>query len=218
MPATPASTPDDATRQRLLDAGAVEFGSRGFRAATVRAIVARAGVNLAAVNYHFDGKLGLYTAVLQQCVAAAVQRFPPDLDVPPDATPEQRLYGFIRATLLRLLDDQACAWHGPMMAREFADPTPALDAVATSAIQPLAVHLAGILRDLAPKLDETSARLCGLSIIGQCFFHRFGRPMLMRLPATKRLPDLDTLATHITAFSLAAVRGLATPAKRKGSP
>lgn len=219
MPAQPTPAPDD-TRQRLIAAGAEVFGRKGFRAGTVREIITLAGVNLGAVNYHFTDKLGLYTAVLQHCVGSAVKRFPPDLGVTAQASPDERLRAFVRSTLLRLFEDRACAWHGPMMAREFADPTPALDAVAASAMQPLALHLAGIVRARAPHLDDEALHLCCLSIIGQCFFWGFGRPMLVRLPWVKRLPTVEVLTDHITRFSLAALTSLTSqgPKKRKSAP
>lgn len=203
----PAPTPlDDDTPQRLIAAGAEVFGRHGYKSATVRAIVLKAKANIGAVNYHFGGKLGLYTAVLQHCVASAIRRYPPDLDLQPGATPEERLQAFVRSTLLRLFEDQGCAWHGPLLAREFADPTPALDAVAASAIRPLSEHLALVVRDLAPHLDGAAQRLTCLSIIGQCFFWGFGRPMLIRLQPLQGIPDVEVLAGHITGFSLAALR------------
>jgi AcrR family transcriptional regulator len=208
MPPTTDDTP-----QRLIAAGAEIFGRAGYRAATVRTIVARAKANIGAVNYHFGGKLGLYTAVLKHCVASAIHRYPPDLDLPPGADAATRLHAFIRATLLRLFEDQGCAWHGPLMAREFADPTPALDAVAATAIQPLAERLAAIVRDLAPRLDDQDVRLCCLSIVGQCFFWGFGRPMLTRLPLVRRIPEVGVLADHITRFSLAAIADRAGKAR-----
>ena len=51
------------TKERLLDASEEVFASEGYRAATLRAITARAGVNLAAVNYHYGSKRELLEAV-----------------------------------------------------------------------------------------------------------------------------------------------------------
>jgi TetR/AcrR family transcriptional regulator, regulator of cefoperazone and chloramphenicol sensitivity len=56
---------DDSTRNKLIEAGLDVFGSMGYEAATTRIIAKQAGVNLAAIPYHFGGKEGLYNAVMQ---------------------------------------------------------------------------------------------------------------------------------------------------------
>src|SRR5690348_14715618 len=108
----PASTPEILadTRERLLHAAGEIFAINGFRQTTIRDIVDRAGVNVAAVNYHFGDKLGLYTAVLQHWLGAAVEKYPVDGGVPPTAPAPQRLAAFIRAFFFRIMDDGAPAW------------------------------------------------------------------------------------------------------------
>src|SRR5207253_10208074 len=56
---------DQETRQRLLDAAARLFAERGFNKVSVREICKEAGANVAAVNYYFRDKWGLYREVLQ---------------------------------------------------------------------------------------------------------------------------------------------------------
>ncbi|MBI3150373.1 MAG: TetR/AcrR family transcriptional regulator [Betaproteobacteria bacterium] len=68
---TEAKNPDGAeprdqrdTKERILDAGEALFMEHGFEATSLRQITAAAGVNLAAVNYHFGSKEELFQAVL----------------------------------------------------------------------------------------------------------------------------------------------------------
>lgn len=52
------------TKERILDAGEELFMEHGFEATSLRQITAAAGVNLAAVNYHFGSKEELFQSVL----------------------------------------------------------------------------------------------------------------------------------------------------------
>jgi AcrR family transcriptional regulator len=52
------------TKERLLDAAERLFARKGFHCTSLRLITREAGVNLAAVNYHFGSKEELLTAVL----------------------------------------------------------------------------------------------------------------------------------------------------------
>jgi AcrR family transcriptional regulator len=51
------------TKERIMDAAEYLFGERGFGETSLREITARAGANLAAVNYHFQSKDALIQAV-----------------------------------------------------------------------------------------------------------------------------------------------------------
>src|ERR1700689_3627548 len=52
------------TKDRILNAAERLFARDGFEATSLRAITAEAGVNLAAVNYHFQSKEALVQAVI----------------------------------------------------------------------------------------------------------------------------------------------------------
>lgn len=54
------------TRERILDSAEELFADKGVAATSLREITSRAGVNLAAVNYHFGSKTGLFEAVLER--------------------------------------------------------------------------------------------------------------------------------------------------------
>lgn len=59
------------TRERILDAAEHLFAERGFDGTSIRDVTADAGVNLAAVHYHFGSKEDLLRAVLERVVLPA---------------------------------------------------------------------------------------------------------------------------------------------------
>ena len=195
------------TRERLLRAGGQIFAERGFRAATVREIVARAGANLAAVNYHFRDKEGLYAAVLEHSARIALEKHPPYGGLRPEAPAEEQLGAFVRAFLQRLFDPAAV--HGRLMAREMVEPTAALDRIVEQVIRPLYGRLCAIVKALAGRsLPPGRTELAAKSLVGQILFYKLCTPVLQRLdgrPPDAR--DLDRIAEHITAFSLRGLGG-----------
>ena len=54
------------TRERILDVAERLFANTGFASTSLRDITAEAGVNLAAVNYHFGSKEALLVAILER--------------------------------------------------------------------------------------------------------------------------------------------------------
>ncbi len=200
------------TRSRLLQAAGEIFARHGFRKATIRQIAGRAQANVSAVRYYFGGKEGLYSAVLQHTFVAANQKYPSSQDLPENASPALRLKTFILTLLLRLLDDGRPAWHGKLMVREIADPTPVLDQVIDEMFQPLYAHLFSIINDfLGKNADEEVTGLCAMSIMGQCLFYRNSRPVVTRLFNKEYgSTEIEAFAEHITTFSLQALRGMST--------
>ncbi|QBF30639.1 TetR/AcrR family transcriptional regulator [Thalassococcus sp. S3] len=53
-------------RDRILDAAEEAFAEDGFSGASMKAIAVRAGVAQGLLHYHFDGKEGLYAAVIER--------------------------------------------------------------------------------------------------------------------------------------------------------
>ena len=54
------------TRQRILDAAERLFGEQGYGATSLRHIIAEAGVNLAAIHYHFGTKENLLDQLIMR--------------------------------------------------------------------------------------------------------------------------------------------------------
>jgi AcrR family transcriptional regulator len=210
-------SPEDQTRARLIEAAGQVFAEQGFQAAKIRDICARAGANIAAVNYHFRDKMGLYVAVLENSICAGR---------PADARalleggiePEEALRRMIAYMLERMCRAGGPgAWHVRIMVHEIAQPSAALDRVIDEVIAPNNAVMRQILsRLLGTPPDHETTRLCAHSIVGQVVHYAHARPVIARLWPEFELNQerLTRIAAHIADFSLLAVRGLATRAQR----
>ncbi len=223
IPTADAPGDEAGTRLRLVEAAGEVFADQGFRDATVRDICAAAGVNLAAVNYHFGDKRGLYLASLRYSMAAARDLHP--VEAPAGSDARERLRHFVHALMRRMLGEGRPAWHAKLMAREMVDPTDALDTVVDEMIRPAFGVLARAVADLLGERSTRSERvkLACHGVIGQCMVYRHCMPVL-RLLGTQPAAGTTAsdLADHIAAFSLAAIdgttrRGATTPRVGAGS-
>lgn len=68
------------TVERILDAAQQLFAEKGFTETSLRLITSRAGVNLAAVNYHFGSKEALIQAVFVRFLGPFCQRLERELE------------------------------------------------------------------------------------------------------------------------------------------
>ena len=99
------------TRERILDAAERLFMEKGYEGTSTRMVTGAAGVNLAAVNYHFGSKEALMQAVLGRRLAILTQERLRILDAAEAQAgeaplkPSQIVDGFF-GTLLRMADEQ----------------------------------------------------------------------------------------------------------------
>ena len=200
------------TEERLLKAAGEVFAEHGYRAATVRQICEAAGANIAAVNYHFRDKEGLYMAVLRSVSKANAAKYPPHGVLSPGATPEQRLRAYVHALLQRIFDEGRPGWHTKIMGRELIEPTHGFDMIVEEGARPYHQALASIVRDLLGSgANQNAVRLCALSILGQCAYYHHARQVIQRLYPEQKCgkEEIERLAQHITTFSLAGLRQFA---------
>jgi AcrR family transcriptional regulator len=196
---------DSATRERLLAAGARLFAARGYAHVTIRDICAAAGANIAAVNYHFPGKAGLYDEVVRRAIAS--------LQLPTTAVhplempqrPEYRLRAYVRAAITGDSDD----WAHQLVARELSEPTDSLSRIVDEVLRPQLAWLQRIVVDLlgCDQQDPRVAR-AAFSIHAQCLALRNTGVAVQIYPVVAE-PTADAMVDHITEFSLAGLWAMA---------
>ena len=121
-----AATPD-----RILDSAEALFMEHGFEATSLRQITAAAGVNLAAVNYHFGSKEELFQSVLTRRLdpmnqerVALLARF--EREVAPHALTAEKVLTAMFIPALRLARDPERGGKNflRLLGRAYADPAP----------------------------------------------------------------------------------------------
>ena len=205
---------DRETRERLIEAAARLFAERGFSKVTVRDICRSAGANVAAVNYHFGGKTGLY----REIVWAAIRTMQTTTDAIRRAgdrrPPEEQLAAFIKIFLARVVESRDSRIH-QLMLRELSDPTPALDLVARHVVHPRLAYLRRVVTALlGRRASEATVEHCVMSVQSQCLALLNGKVATRLQPRVITGRRLDALAEHITTFSLAGIRGVTSEGKR----
>jgi AcrR family transcriptional regulator len=200
-------TDTEQTRAKILDAAGQVFAESGYHAATVRQVCQLAGANVAAVNYHFRDKLGLYTEVLEYAARAAREGIVAALDL--KAPPEEVLRAVLRARFQNLFGSDQKDWQFRIMLHELAQPTPAMPRVIDEILWPVFSRMLAIIgKLLGLPSDHEKTRLCHNSILGQILLYPLAWPLLAQVwPELKKTPEqLDRVAEHIADFSLAYLK------------
>jgi AcrR family transcriptional regulator len=210
------SRPD--TKTKLLDVARRVFARAGFHGATVQEICERAGANIAAVNYHFRDKLGLYREVVRYAQESAAEARSGHSHV--DKLPaERRLQLFIHALLKHLFGEGRPSWFAQVIAHEMAAPTSVLKQLIEDETRPGFEQLKGIVREVVGgQMTPDQVILCANSVVGQCLHYFHSRPVIAELWPELQMSSerIDQIANHITTFSLLALKQIGKFRPRKG--
>ena len=140
--------PSEVTRERIMKAAERLFAERGYDGTSIRAIVAKARVNQAAINYHFDGKDGLYREVLRAAFRALTEDQLAHAKDMKSMSREEALGEFIRRQLHPLMARDEYSRHMRIFNWETVHPT----AVFRSLLSEEAAPFMGLAADLVAPL------------------------------------------------------------------
>jgi AcrR family transcriptional regulator len=160
--------PSDVTRERIMKAAERLFAERGYDATSIRAIVAKARVNQAAINYHFDGKDGLYREVLRAAFRALTEQQLDHADEMKAMSREAALAEFIRRQLRPLLGRDEYSRHMRILNWETVRPTAVFRKMLSEEAAPFMGLAVELVRRFQPEADQRTLVAAAVWLLGQC--------------------------------------------------
>ena len=214
--------PSEVTRERIMKAAERLFAEAGYDGTSIRAIVAKAKVNQAAINYHFEGKDGLYRAVLHAAFRGLTEHQLAHAEELNSMSREEALAQFVRRQLQPLLGRDEYSRHMRIFNWETVQPT----AVFRSLIAEEAAPFLGLAGDLVhrflPDADQRTLTVAAVWLLGQCSVFVRNREQLPQPPIGLVLdePAVDWLAATIGRWVIAGLQpaGRADPGRRSQTP
>ncbi len=186
-----------ATRRRIVRAAHSLIAAGGYRAASVAAVAAQAGVATGTVYRHFPSKADLFAEVFRQVSQREVDEARAAADAAPGGAAIARLQAAIETFARRALRARRQAW------ALLAEPVdPAVEAERLVFRRAHATHFAAILADgiAAGELPEQDAALVGAALVGA-----LGEALVGPLSPVAPRADPDALTATLVAFCLRSV-------------
>src|ERR1700722_9223159 len=118
-----AAAPRQRTRTQLIEVAGRIFAEQGFDGATGQDICRRAGVNSAAIVYHFGGMAGLHRAVLEEAQRRLVRTETLAAAVKAERDPRRQLEAFLGLIVKALTSPVSRSWAGKPFSREWVTPS-----------------------------------------------------------------------------------------------
>lgn len=197
----------DITKSKILEAAGQLIAQNGFAKTSNKQIAKTAEVDLAAINYHFDGRDGLYKSVLVEAHTHYINEQQLIELVESPLPPTQKLEIFFESMISKLAEKDV--WHSKVFIRELFSPTPYLHEFMANdgtrklqSIRKIISQVSGI--------DENHPALlpCILSVVAPC---------LMLIITSTNIPTpaqhlsqvpSQHLVKHLMTFSLAGLEAI----------
>jgi AcrR family transcriptional regulator len=200
------------TRLHILETAGQLFAERGFAESTSKEICTRAGTNMAAVNYHFGSRDGLYEAVLIEAhrQLVSIDELVGLASVPAD--PRLKLRAFL-THLIEMGGQPKAPWGFRVVLREALSPSPAMPVMIRQAVRPKAKLLRGMIGAIMGLPDDhPSVQRSLLFTVLPCIVLMVAPKELGNkvLPAVK---DTEGLADDLMRYVLAGLDAVAQEAR-----
>ena len=201
--------PSEYTRQNILKAAIALFAERGYDGTSIRAIVSKARVNQAAINYHFKGKEGLYFEVLKVAFEGYLRLDNFDPEQLKDLPREEALRSFVHQQLRPLLAREQMSHYIRIFAWENVRPSKVLTNFFKTGAMPFLASATDLVRRfLPPETSDQEAMCAAIALMGQCSIFVRNREQFAKPPFSLKIDE--AYVARLTDFiSDLALKGMA---------
>ncbi len=214
------------TKDSILNAAEKLFAEQGYEATSLRAITAAAGVNLAAVNYHFRSKDQLLrdlfnrgmqrlnrkrTALLDSCEA----------DYGKKPIPPEKLVRALIEPMLDVSGDQGKGSRvfGMLLGRMYASPKGPLDDILVSDIEKFSERFKSALRRTLPEIPLEDLFWRSFFAIGATAHTLIASHLIEIISHGVCNPDdREAVLERLTAFIVAGIHAPANAGNKRKRP
>ena len=188
------------------------FAESGYDGTSIRAIVAKAKVNQAAINYHFDGKDGLYREVLRGAFRALTEQQLTHAEELKLMSREEALSQFVRRQLQPLLGRDEYSRHMRIFNWETVQPTAVFRNLMAEEAAPFLSFAGDLVRRFMPDADQRMVTVAAIWLLGQCSVFVRNREQLAEPPVGLVLDEqaIEWLSASISNWVVSGLRPMRT--------
>ena len=188
------------------------FAESGYDGTSIRAIVAKAKVNQAAINYHFEDKDGLYREVLRLAFRALTEHQLEHAEELKSMSREEALSQFVRRQLQPLLGRDEYSRHMRIFNWETVQPTTVFRDLVAEEAAPFVGLAADLVRRFMPEADQRTVTVAAVWLLGQCSVFVRNREQLAQPPVSLVLDEAaaEWLSATISHWVVSGLRPLRT--------
>ena len=221
MPGRTPPSSDRLTRQKILDSALALYAEKGIDGVPVRALTSHAGVNVAAIHYHFGSTEALAEAVFDELSARVNKRRTVALKeitaVALTGGTRPEVPAIVRVFVAPYVGDGA-ATEGQLLAqlilKHRLSPSPMTERVIKKHFDPMAKQFVAALHDAVPEIPLSLMYLRYMLMVSTVvlFLTDRGRPnRLHRLSGTKAgTTDTKATASALVDFVVGGIRASAS--------
>lgn len=211
------------TKDQILDAAERLFADDGIGATSLRRIMAEAGLNAAAIHYHFGGKSALVEAVIRRRVdvlnAERIRRLD-ELDAAASPPELETIVAAYVAPALRLSDSPELggARFMRLLGRFYNESGEAAHELLKRRFQPVVARLADVLSRALPEVEPIALAWRVHFLVGAMAHTMACREHVDWVSPEARPVDLDRVIEELVTFGVAGLSAVArAPVDREPS-